>query len=42
MIQPLLYACVALVATIATVMIAFELQLRARAYSLRRSTRVPQ
>jgi len=42
MIQPLLYVCVALAATIATVMIAFELQLRAQAYSLRRSTRVPQ
>jgi len=42
MTQPLLYACVALIATIAIVMIAFELQVRAHAYSLRRSTRTPQ
>ncbi len=42
MIEPLLYACVALIAVIAIVMIAFELQGRAHAYSLRRSTRRPQ
>lgn len=42
MIQALLYGCVALVATIAIVMITFEFQLYARAYSLRRSSRLTQ